>query len=161
MRTLSFPVEDELDQALERLSAQDGRQKVDLLSEAIRTYVGTRERRERAAQLQAHLIRIAEERLVTMDAALQAWRIWETLSAATHNALLVPDAAPGPDGQLLYAWDDREHHLELELFPDGRAEFFCRNRETGSLWGADFHAGDALPVDALKHLERYYAGACA
>src|SRR5438034_355379 len=50
----------------------------------------------------------------------------------TQKTVLVPDARPGPNGELLYSWDRDEHHLELEIFLDAPAEFFYENDTRGS-----------------------------
>lgn len=63
MRTLTVPVEDELDEALDAISARTGRDKVDLLEAAVRNYVRVEQRfQELAATWRretAHLSSIA------------------------------------------------------------------------------------------------------
>jgi hypothetical protein len=68
------------------------------------------------------------------------------------NLLSVPDACPGPDGQLLYTWDHGDHHLELELFPDAPAEFFYENDTTGDVWEATYIVGKSVPAGAMDKL---------
>ena len=79
-----------------------------------------------------YLYRITDEELVTPRLARMAWEAWAALSNSMHNALLVPDACPGPNGELLYTWDRDGHHLELEIFLDAPAEFFYENDTRGS-----------------------------
>lgn len=61
-----------------------------------------------------------------------AWRILLDLLDAAGSSLAIPDACPGSDGQLLYTWDQAEHHLELEMFLIGTSSLY-RNRRTGGL----------------------------
>ena len=51
---------------------------------------------------------------ISSQTANFAWAAWKHLSAETGHALSVPDAATGPNGELLYTWDEGIHHLELE-----------------------------------------------
>ena len=79
-----------------------------------------------------YLYQIVDQELVTPRLARMAWEAWAALSNSMNNALLVPDACPGPNGELLYSGDRDEHHLELEIFLDAPAEFFYENDTRGS-----------------------------
>src|SRR5438552_1289918 len=81
-----------------------------------------------------YLYQIVDQELVTPRVARLAWEAWSALSNSVGNALLVPDACPGPNGELLYTWDRGEHHLELEIFPTAPAELFYENNATGAVW---------------------------
>ena len=102
-----------------------------------------------------YLDRITADSRVSPELARLAWDAWNILSAATGNALPVPDACPGSDGELLYTWDRDEHHFELEIFPDAPAEFFYHNRHTGELWEADYTVGEAVSTDVLNRLRLF------
>jgi hypothetical protein len=102
-----------------------------------------------------YLDRIAADRLITPEMALLTWDAWNKLSVATENTLPVPDACPGPDGELLYTWDHEEHHLELEIFPDQPAEFFYRSRRSSELWECEYVIGESLPNDTLARLQLF------
>ena len=44
----------------------------------------------------------------------------------------------GVDGdEVFLAWDLGEHHAEIEIFDDGRVEFFYRNRRTHYAFDVD------------------------
>jgi hypothetical protein len=62
-----------------------------------------------------YLYRIADQELVAPRLARLAWEAWASLSNSMRNTLLVPDACPGPNGELLYTWDRNSDHLELEI----------------------------------------------
>lgn len=98
----------------------------------------------RVQKLQYYLRSLVRNGDVDSSTALQAWRVWHSLSCALSNTLPVPDAASGPNGEILYTWNARSHHFELEIFPDGRAEFFYINHDTDDMWSADY-TGDPLP----------------
>lgn len=51
--------------------------------------------------------------------------------------LPVPTALPSEDGSMHLAWDRDQHHLDVDLFPDGSFEWFYRNRLTDELDGTD------------------------
>lgn len=59
--------------------------------------------------------------------ALFAWPVWQEVK----DTLPMPNAGVGPDGELLYTWDKGAHHYEIEVFPDGRKEYFYMHRQTG------------------------------
>src|SRR5438093_1546188 len=99
-----------------------------------------------------YLYAIADQELVTPQLARLAWQAWSSLSDCMSNALLVPDACPGPSGELLYTWDRDGHHLELEIFPDTPAEFFYENDSSGEVWEAAFVIGESVPPGALDKL---------
>jgi hypothetical protein len=109
----------------------------------------------RVQRLIDYLDGITADALITPEMARLAWDAWNKLSVAIENALPVPDACPGPDGELLYTWDRGEHHLELEVFPASPAEFFYRNRASGELWECEYIIGEPVPIDALTRLRLF------
>jgi hypothetical protein len=102
-----------------------------------------------------YLNQIADQELVTPRLARMAWDAWTTLSNSLNNALLVPDACPGPNGELLYTWDRDGQHLELEIFPDAPAEFFYENDASGEVWESAFNVGEPVPVETLDRLRLF------
>jgi hypothetical protein len=86
----------------------------------------------------------------TADAASKMWQVLKQMPpAGTGKALPVPDASPGPDGELLYVWNKDEHHFELEFIPGAPMEFFYRNRNTGAIWGTVYSQGEDLPEEVI------------
>src|ERR1700686_3811777 len=73
---------------------------------------------ERVYGLGHYLHRSEEQGLIPQQVVHLAWDAWAKLSAATQSTLPVPDACPGPDGQVLYSWESGDDYLELEIFPD-------------------------------------------
>jgi hypothetical protein len=102
-----------------------------------------------------YLYGIVDQELVTPRLARRAWQAWTALSDSVGNALLVPDACPGPNGELLYTWDREGHHLELEIFPDAPAEFFYENDNSGEVWEAAYVIGEPIPPEALDRLRLF------
>jgi hypothetical protein len=102
-----------------------------------------------------YLYEIADQELIPQRVARLAWNAWTTLSNSTGNALLVPDACPGPEGELLYTWDRGEHHLELEIFADAPAEFFYENDASGEASEWTFLIGEPLPAEVLDKLRLF------
>lgn len=51
----------------------------------------------------------------------------------------------GPDNTVLFVWRFNAEHLELELFPERRGEWFYLNHDTNAMWEADYQVG--APVD--------------
>jgi hypothetical protein len=100
-------------------------------------------------------VSIGSEPLITRSTASIAVRAWLDVSDATGNALPVPAACTGPDGQMMYTWDKERHHLELEITADGAGEFFYRNRETSELWGEEYRPGTPLAHDVVTKLKLF------
>jgi hypothetical protein len=98
-----------------------------------------------------YLGRIAQTGEIAAHTATLALQVWNDLHKAT-SSLPVPDAAPGPDRQLLYTWNQGEHHLEFEIFPAEPAEFFYLNRATHISWEESYVIGSTLSDAILKHL---------
>ncbi len=92
---------------------------------------------------------------VSKQTADRAWEAWLHLSRVMYERLSVPDAAPGQDGELLLTWDCGELHLELEILPDGPAEFFSRERTTGALWGESYRPDAPLSAGARERLRMF------
>jgi hypothetical protein len=102
-----------------------------------------------------YLVQIITAKEIAGDTANRAWKAWENLSKASDKTLSAPDAAPGPNGELLYTWDKAEHHFELEVFPTGGAEFFYRNRTSGELWDAEYDFSQT-PSEEVKTKLRFF-----
>jgi hypothetical protein len=62
----------------------------------------------------------------------------------------VPQAGPLPDGGFQFVWDRDEHHLEIDVLPERRMEWFYRNRRTGQV------AGDEIAAHSLPEAVRNY-----
>lgn len=103
----------------------------------------------RAQKLSYYLGAISRAGEIDHHTAVLCWRAWLSLRNATSSLLPVPDACPGPDGQLLFTWDRGDHHLELEVFPNGIGEFFYRNRQSDELWEHIGTVHDPIP-DSVK-----------
>ncbi|MFI5337799.1 MAG: hypothetical protein ACHQ5A_13510 [Opitutales bacterium] len=93
--------------------------------------------------------------VITPRVARLAWNAWTSLSNSTGNVLLVPDACPGPDGELLYTWDRGEHHLELEIFADTPGELFYENDVSGEVGEAALVIGEPIPAEVLDRLRLF------
>ncbi len=106
-------------------------------------------------RLQTYLRNLVHSGELSSETASLAWRTWNQLRKATSYALPVPDACPGPDNQLLYTWDNTEHHFEVEIFPEGTGEFFYRNRVSGQLWEAEYTVGQPVPQEIIDKLELF------
>lgn len=84
--------------------------------------------------------------------ATMAWRMWRDLSEVMENKLPVPDVAAGADKQILFSWDNDEHHFELEIFSAGIGEFFYLNYQTDRTWEEEYHIGDPFSDDVSGFL---------
>jgi hypothetical protein len=65
------------------------------------------------------------------------------------TAIDLPRAMPSADRGLLMTWDAVAHHLELEIGPTGRYEWFYRNRRTGEFTGGENYPYTVMPLELL------------
>ncbi len=93
--------------------------------------------------------------LISGETATSAKRAWATILVASGGQIPIPAACTGPDGEMLYSWDQGRHHLELEIIPGKVAEFFYRDRETEQFWGEDYVVGDPLPAKVIQSLHLF------
>lgn len=70
-----------------------------------------------------------------------AREMWSKL-CRTFQTVPIPQAGPLPDGGFQFVWDRGDHHLEIDVLPDAKLEWFYRNRKTGEVAGEDVDAGD-------------------
>lgn len=94
--------------------------------------------------------------LVSPTTSKSASLAWELLREQNPR-LPIPASGVGQDGEILYTWNNDDHHLELEVLPGGTAEFFYMNRRTDALSEGRYHVGDGIPqwvVEKLHWFER-------
>lgn len=87
-------------------------------------------RGSRMTSLKRYLKRLVTEGLTNPATESLAQQAWRRLDEVFLGDLAIPDAAPGPDGQILFTWDEGEHHSEIEIDTNGDATFFSLNRQT-------------------------------
>lgn len=85
----------------------------------------------------AYLDRLPDRQLAKSVVAF--WR-----EAKPLGPLPVPTAIPF-EGSMHLAWDHGQHHLDVDLFPDGTFEWFYRNRSTNELDGTDESRATGMP----------------
>lgn len=87
-------------------------------------------------------------------------RIWEeAVEICKPKVLMAPSAMPYEDGQYQHAfqlaWDNNEHHFDIDITSSGGIEWFYRNRKTDEIAGSeDIETGFS---DALKERLRLVA----
>jgi hypothetical protein len=97
----------------------------------------------------AYLRSLPDKRTVSFVVANNAERIWRYLRPLANN-IAIPDAAVTEGGGLFMSWDRGKHHLEIELLPNGRYEWFYRNRSTDAFAGEyNYPATTVLPPALL------------
>ena len=112
-------------------------------------------RTERERQLNEYIWGLSEKKQISSTTANNARSMWKRIATSTDNAICVPDASAGPNGEFAFIWDRGEHHLELEVMPDSTVEFFYRNRSTGALWGQDSSVSNNFPLELFQKLEHF------
>ena len=113
---------------------------------------GYAEELSRTQQLNFYLGNVRDAGDISQSTATLALRAWASISELLAQNLPVPDAAPGPEGQLLFVWNKGEHHLELEIFPDSPSEFFYFNRVTNESWEDEYNANTPVSQQAKDKL---------
>lgn len=110
---------------------------------------------QREAGLADYLAAIQSDALIAEPMRVRAQNLWEQLKGVAGPSLRVPGAMPGPDGELLLAWGDDEHHFEAELIPGGPTEFFYANEKTKEVWSSEVDAGGPLDSETIRILRLF------
>jgi hypothetical protein len=113
---------------------------------------GDSARSEREEKLERYLRGVIDKGYASQVTVATACSAWNDLDAATGRQVPIPNAGPGPNGEVIFTWDRNEHHFELEVSPAEPPYLFYRNRESELTWGADFEPGQTIPADAVRHL---------
>jgi hypothetical protein len=94
---------------------------------------------------------------ITSGVAAVACAALELVHEASAGRMPVPAACTGPDGELFSSWDRGRHHLEVEILPDGPAEWFYRDREeVAASWLEEWTPGSPLPAAVIEALHFFY-----
>ncbi len=109
----------------------------------------------RAQQLFDYLASLVLDQHITARTAGDARRAWEQLVKEFGSRVPVPDVGAGPDGQILFSWNNDEHHFELEIMPEGIAEFFYLNMRTDKMWSLSYSVGNSLPNHVAEGLHPF------
>lgn len=80
---------------------------------------------------------------------LSTKKLWELLRTLTGKLLHTPAAGPTDEGTMVLAWDNNEHHVDVDVGLDGCYEWFYSNRLTGS-----YDGDEAIQVDVVPELLR-------
>lgn len=104
------------------------------------------------SELIRYLQSICDSGDVTETAAAQAKVLWLSLQNNMNSHMAIPDAASGPNGEILLTWDKGEHHLELEIVPGATAELFYRNRLSEQLWAEEYELEKPISDSAREKL---------
>jgi hypothetical protein len=62
------------------------------------------------------------------------WYAWQVLNIHTADGLKVPDACPGPNGEVALSWDDGSKHFEVEVDRQARVTCFYQDLELKNAW---------------------------
>lgn len=77
--------------------------------------------------------------------------MWENLKTVVKR---YPVISVGGENQILFAWDNAEHHAEVEVFSDGHVEAFYYNTTTQEVWDKDVNHDTPVHGELLSYLER-------
>jgi len=91
---------------------------------------------------------------VRMPSAKFASSFWNQACATLGAGLVAPVTVPGEDGSVHLAWDFGYHYFDIDLFADGSAEWFYRDRSAGIVDGGEVQSiSGTLTNDILRRLK--------
>lgn len=102
----------------------------------------------------AHLRQQAYDGVVTQIQRTRLLEVW-TRAVGRFARLRFPAVGRGPDGQLDVSWayvDLPGKAFTVEILPDGRIEWFFRNRDRAIVAGTSDEPDATVPDDAIEHL---------
>ena len=85
-----------------------------------------------------------------------AQSLWADLAEAASFLVPIPQAGPTAQDSFILSWNRSQWHFEIEIFADGRFEWFYRDRRSGVHAGAEGTRAEVVGV-AIKHLEQIAA----
>jgi hypothetical protein len=71
---------------------------------------------------------------IAPNVGAMAWSIWRRIDSEAEGKLEVPDACPGPSGNMLLTWDRGRYHFEIEIESDLTIALFYLDRTVGQSW---------------------------
>lgn len=69
--------------------------------------------------------------------------------------LEIPTIAPAPDGLIGMTWEGKHQHVNVQVHPDHRIEYFAEDLDTGALWSAETAWGVPSPA-LIEQLQRVW-----
>lgn len=79
---------------------------------------------------------------------------WDELSSYFDKQLSLPLTQPTNAGNIQLAWDKGRHYVEVDILPDGRLEWFYRDRETNELDGTEEEPDSAISEALVLRLDQ-------
>lgn len=113
---------------------------------------------ERAAVSSDPPLRLATEYLqslrneVPSEVVEQAIVVLSRLRAQLRE-IVIPTIAPAPDGLIGMTWEGAHEHVNVQVHPDHRIEYFAENLDTGTIWSDETPWGTASS-GLLEHLRQ-------
>jgi hypothetical protein len=102
-----------------------------------------------------YLDELVAKQMVASEVRDTACRLWERLNAAYPGRISEPDAAPGVDYSLLFAFDDGLNHLEFEILKKDFVEVYFLRRDTDEMWEDEVVGETSLSKKLLKAVELF------
>lgn len=59
----------------------------------------------------------------------------------------------GDENMVLFLWDMKYIHIDVEVYPDGHCEFFFLERGTDETYEEDYMFDGDLSADVIRHLD--------
>jgi hypothetical protein len=84
----------------------------------------------------AYLRQLAAGSVISDFVARETETLWRSLVNLTGTRAL-PRAMATENGGLFMAWDSNHHHLEIEISPTGRYDWFYSNRNNPAEYGGE------------------------
>jgi hypothetical protein len=79
-------------------------------------------------------------------------RIWDELRRRAAVPLPIPRTQPTGRGAIQIAWYSNRYTVEIDVVPDGRFEWFCRDRVSGEISGTDDEPTEEITAELLTIL---------
>ena len=81
-------------------------------------------------------------------------RLWDCLRRQVPDRLGFPHATATESGDLVMAWDRGSHHFEIEVFHDGRYDWFYLDRSSGERVGEEDHPLGTCSPEMISRLRQ-------
>lgn len=103
--------------------------------------------------LEAHrfLTFLKKEELIGEDVLVRSVQVLFSIFFEIPQ-LRMPRIGAGPDGMVGFTWQNQKRHVSIEVFSDGRVEFFSEDLESGELSEEEWSLTSQPSPEALRML---------
>jgi hypothetical protein len=112
-------------------------------------------RSKRVLGLKSYLDMCISRLCIAPSVGRLAWKMWYKIDAESGGQLKIPNASPGPNGNILLTWDNGRHHFECEVESNLAIALFYADRIQHLAWELLTRLNEPLDTRVKRVLELF------